>query len=69
MTNILRNALLCAVALSGLAGSAMAAQQMTRTECNTSAGEIWAGRCCSIHGANCLGGESHDRDHDRGRPT
>ncbi|UCI08136.1 hypothetical protein [Mesorhizobium sp. B1-1-8] len=67
MTNILRNALLAAVAISGLAGSAMAGQQMTCG--NTSNDKLWAGRCCGIHGANCLGGESHDHDRDRGRPA
>jgi hypothetical protein len=63
MTKILRNALLAAAAVSGLAGSAMAAQQAARTECgNAATSKTWGGRCCGD--TNCLGGESHN-DHDR----
>ncbi|WP_192242998.1 hypothetical protein [Mesorhizobium silamurunense] len=68
MTNILRNALLAAVAVSALGGSAMAGQQIY--ECNnTPTNKLWAGRCCGVGDANCLGGESHGQgrgDHGRG---
>ena len=66
MTAILRNALLAVVAVSALAGSAMAGQQTVINECDkTPTNKLWAGRCCGVGDANCLGGESHD--HDRGR--
>jgi hypothetical protein len=68
MTNILRNTLLAAVAISTLAGPAMAAQQAVRTECeNTPTNKLWAGRCCSSGDTNCIHGEGHDHQHnDRG---
>ncbi|OHV89533.1 hypothetical protein [Mesorhizobium sp. ORS 3428] len=67
MTAILRNALLAAVAMSALAGSAMAGQRAAVYECdNTPTNMLWAGRCCGVGDANCLGGESHG--HDRGNP-
>ncbi|WP_296743448.1 hypothetical protein [Mesorhizobium sp.] len=73
MTKMLRNTLLAAAAISALAGSAMAAQQTTRTECdNTPTNALWAGRCCGAGDSSCLGGSGHDHDNrggDRGRNT
>ena len=67
MTKILRNAFLAAVAVSALAGSAMAQQTTTYTCANTPTNKLWAGRCCDIGDANCMGG-GHDHDRgDRGR--
>ena len=63
MTAILRNALLAAVAISALAGSAVAGQQTVRTECdNTPTNKLWAGRCCGVGDSNCLGGEGHGHE-------
>jgi hypothetical protein len=67
MTKMLRNMFLAAVAVSALAGSAMAAQQTTRTECdNTPTNALWAGRCCGTGDSSCIHDEGHDRG-DRGR--
>ncbi|PBB89778.1 hypothetical protein CK215_25365 [Mesorhizobium sp. WSM3864] len=63
MIAILRNALLAALAVSTLGGSAMAGQQIYECD-NTPTNKLWAGRCCGVGDANCLGGESHG--HDRG---
>jgi len=61
MTKILRNALVAAVAVSGLAGSAMAGQQ---TGCGyTQTDKLWTGRCCGVSEGQCLGGEG---GHDHG---
>nr|WIE90079.1 hypothetical protein P9270_021340 [Mesorhizobium sp. WSM4875] len=65
MPAILRNALLAALAVSTLGGSAMAGQQIYECD-NTPTNKLWAGRCCGVGDANCLGGESHG--HDRGNP-
>ncbi|UCI06240.1 hypothetical protein [Mesorhizobium sp. B1-1-8] len=66
MTAILRNTLLAAVAVSALAGSAMAGQQTVKTECeNKSGNTLWTARCCGVGSADCLGG-SHDHNHDNG---
>ncbi|CDX27287.1 conserved exported hypothetical protein [Mesorhizobium sp. ORS 3324] len=65
MTAILRNALLAAVAVSTLGGSAMA-QRIYECD-NTPINKLWAGRCCGVGDANCLGGESHGQgNHGRG---
>lgn len=65
MTALLRNAFLAAVAVSTLAGSALADQ--TIPSCGkTSTNDLWSGRCCSNGDANCLGGGNGGRDHDRG---
>ena len=63
MTALLRNILLAAIAVSGMAGSAMAGQ--TTPSCaNTNLNDLWAGRCCSAAGASdCLGGGKGGRDH------
>ena len=69
MTAILRNTLLAAIAVSALAGSAMAGQSSIIKECNnTPTNKLWAGRCCGVGGSICLGGEGHGRgDHGRQR--
>jgi len=68
MTAIIRNTLLAFVAASALAGSAMAGQRAVRTECeNTPTNKLWAGRCCGVGDANCLGGEGHDHGSRGGR--
>lgn len=66
MTALLRNTLLAAVAVSSLAGSALADQ--TITSCGkTSTNDLWSGRCCGDGDSNCLGGGNSGRDHgDRG---
>ncbi len=65
MTTILRNALLAAVAISSMAGSALADSQAVKTECDkTITNDLWNGRCCGAGDANCMGGENHD--HARG---
>ena len=65
MTTILRNALLAAVAISSMAGSAFADSQAVKTECDkTITNDFWNGRCCGTGNANCMGGDNHD--HDRG---
>ena len=66
MTAILRNTLLAVVAVSALAGSAMAGQQGYECD-NTPTNKLWAGRCCGVGDANCLGGEGRGQgDHGRG---
>jgi len=73
MTAIVRNSLLAFVAISALAGSAMAGQKATRTECgNTPTSQQWTGRCCGMGGNVCLGGGGNNNgDHggSNGRGT
>ena len=57
MTALLRNAFLAAVAVSSLAGSALADQTITCS--NTQTKDQWSGRCCDVN-SNCLGGEGRD---------
>ncbi|PZV38608.1 hypothetical protein [Mesorhizobium kowhaii] len=66
MTALLRNALLAAVAVSGMAGSTLADQ--TFTSCaKTSTNDLWSGRCCSAGDSNCLGGGNGGQNHgDKG---
>jgi hypothetical protein len=66
MTAFLRNTLLAAIAVSSLAGSAMADQ--TTSCAKTNLNDLWAGRCCSAAGAaDCLGGGNNGHDHsDKG---
>lgn len=61
MTAFLRNAFLAAVAVSSLAGSAMADQTITCS--NTQTNDWWAGRCCGSSDSNCLGGGHDGHDH------
>ena len=61
MTSFLRTAFLAAVAVSSLAGSAMADQTITCTTTQTN--DWWAGRCCGAGDSSCLGHEGHGRDH------
>ncbi|MER9376362.1 hypothetical protein [Mesorhizobium sp. M0491] len=69
MTAFLRNTLLAAIAVSSMAGSAMADQ--TTTSCaKTNLNDLWAGRCCGDAGASdCLGGgnNGHGGNGDHGR--
>ncbi|AZV18904.1 hypothetical protein EOD10_12585 [Mesorhizobium sp. M7A.T.Ca.TU.009.01.3.2] len=68
MTAFLRNTLLAALAVSSMAGSAMAEQT---TSCSkTNLNDLWAGRCCGDAGASgCLGGgnNGHGGNGDHGR--
>jgi len=65
MTAIVRNTLLVVVAISAMAGSALAGGQTIKTECDkTVTNDFWNGRCCGASNANCMGGGGHD--HDRG---
>ena len=65
MTALLRNALLAAVAVSGMAGSALADQTISCAK--TSTNDLWSGRCCSAGDSNCLGGGNNGNDHgDKG---
>lgn len=65
MTAFLRATFLAAVAMSALAGPALADQ--TVTSCvNTSTNDLWSGRCCGAGDSNCLGGGNNGHDHDRG---
>ncbi|RVA56659.1 hypothetical protein EN933_05725 [Mesorhizobium sp. M7A.F.Ca.US.001.01.1.1] len=67
MTAFLRNTLLAAIAVSSMAGSAMADQ--TTSCAKTNLNDLWAGRCCGDAGAaDCLGGGNNGHDHgDHGR--
>jgi len=56
-----------AAAFSAFAGSAIAGQQTVRTGCTTSTNDYWASRCCGTGQSNCLGGESHDHEHNSSR--
>ncbi|TJV04377.1 MAG: hypothetical protein E5Y12_12855 [Mesorhizobium sp.] len=62
MTAFLRNTLLATVALSGLAGSALAGQTVPSCA-NTQNNDVWAGRCCGAGTSECLGGGNGGRDH------
>ncbi|MBZ9893343.1 hypothetical protein LB545_03235 [Mesorhizobium sp. BR1-1-6] len=68
MTAFLRNTLLAAVAVLGMAGSALA-DQTIRSCANTNLNDLWSGRCCGAAGASdCLGGGNGGRGHgDHGR--
>jgi hypothetical protein len=61
MTSFLRTAFLAAVAVSSLAGSAMADQTVTCS--NTQTNDWWAGRCCGASDSACLGGGNAGHDH------
>jgi len=61
MTALLRNALLAAVAVSGMAGSALADQTISCA--NTQTNDLWSGRCCNVGDSNCLGGGNDGHDH------
>ncbi|QKD00903.1 hypothetical protein [Mesorhizobium loti] len=62
MTAFLRNTLLAAIAMSSLAGTAMADE--TKSCAKTNLNDLWAGRCCGTAGASdCLGGGNGGRDH------
>ena len=63
MTALLRNTFLAAVAVSALAGSALADQTIPSCA-NTSTNDLWSGRCCSVGGENCLGGGNGGHDHN-----
>jgi len=63
MTAFLRNTFLAAVAVSALTGSALA-DQTVKTCAKTN--DLWAGRCCDMSSANCLGGGNGGRGHDNG---
>ncbi|KQU92094.1 hypothetical protein ASD99_25305 [Mesorhizobium sp. Root695] len=63
MTALLRNAFLAAVAVSALAGPALADQ--TVTSCATSqTNDLWSGRCCGAGDSSCLGGGNNGHDHN-----
>ncbi|RUW77081.1 MULTISPECIES: hypothetical protein [unclassified Mesorhizobium] len=62
MTAFLRNALLAAVAVSSMAGSALADQTVSCAETKTNA--LWSGRCCGTSDSSCLGGGHEHGDHD-----
>ncbi|MEZ2331504.1 hypothetical protein AB6802_17430 [Mesorhizobium sp. RCC_202] len=62
MTAFLRNTLLAAAAISALTGSALADQTVSCAKTNLH--DLWAGRCCSAGGADCLGGGNGGRDHN-----
>lgn len=66
MTALLRNLLLAAVAMSGLAGSAMADQTVTCAK--TPIDKLWTGRCCGAGSDNCMGGDQDHGDRGRGDP-
>lgn len=61
MTAFLRNTLLATVALSSLAGSALADQTVSCA--NTKTNDVWAGRCCGAGTSECLGGGNGGPDH------
>jgi hypothetical protein len=61
MTAFLRNALLAAVAVSSMAGSALADQTVSCSQ--TSTNDVWAGRCCDVRESSCLGGGHEHGDH------
>ena len=61
MTSFLRNALLAAVAVSSMAGSALADQTVSCSQ--TSTNDVWAGRCCATGDSSCLGGGHEHGDH------
>ncbi|TPN84124.1 hypothetical protein FJ987_03050 [Mesorhizobium sp. CU2] len=64
MTAFLRNTLLTAVAISALAGSALA-DETYKSCAKTNLNDLWSGRCCSMSSANCLGGGNGGRgDHN-----
>ncbi|MER8374356.1 hypothetical protein [Mesorhizobium sp. M1396] len=63
MTLLLRNAFLAAIALSALAGPALANQTIPSCA-NTSTNDLWSGRCCSVGESNCLGGGNNGHDHN-----
>ena len=66
MTAFLRNTLLAAVAVSSLAGTAMADQ--TTSCASTNLNDLWAGRCCDAAGASgCLGGGNGGHGDNGGR--
>ncbi|QND67779.1 hypothetical protein HB777_30105 [Mesorhizobium loti] len=66
MTALLRNAFLAAVAVSALAGPALADQTISCA--NTQTNDVWAGRCCGAGDSSCLGGGNNGHDHgDHGR--
>ncbi|MGX7875913.1 hypothetical protein ACVDG5_027195 [Mesorhizobium sp. ORM6] len=69
MTAFLRNTLLAAIAMSSLAGTAMADQTVSCA--NTNLNDLWSGRCCGAAGASdCMGGgHSHDHGNNGGRGT
>lgn len=62
MTVLLRTTFLAALAISSLAGSALADQ--TIPSCSKiSTNDLWSGRCCSAD-SDCLGGGNGGRDHN-----
>jgi hypothetical protein len=71
MTAFLRNTFLAAVAVSSLAGSALADQNIPSCS-KTSTESNWGNRCCEVSGKNCLGGGrggNHDSTGGRGGPN
>jgi len=61
MTAFLRNAFLAAVAVSSLAGPALADQTVSCSQ--TATNDLWSGRCCGAGDSSCLGGGNGGRDH------
>ncbi|WP_027059245.1 hypothetical protein [Mesorhizobium loti] len=62
MTAFLRNTLLAAIAMSSLAGTAMADE--TKSCSHTNLNDLWAGNCCGAAGtSDCLRGGNGGRDH------
>ncbi|MBA1143506.1 hypothetical protein [Mesorhizobium neociceri] len=59
MTAFLRNTFLAAVAVSSLAGSALADQNIPSCA-KTSTNDLWSNRCCGAGDVSCLG---KGRDH------
>ncbi|RVD69943.1 MAG: hypothetical protein E5V62_21810 [Mesorhizobium sp.] len=64
MTAFLRNALLAAVAVTSMAGSALADQTVSCAETKTN--DLWSGRCCGTSDSSCLGG-GHEHGNHGGR--
>jgi hypothetical protein len=65
MTAFLRNTFLAAVAVSALTGSALADQTVSCAKTNLH--DLWAGRCCTAGGSDCLGGGNGGQGHgDKG---
>ena len=62
MTAFLRNTFLAAVAVSALTGSALA-DQTAKSCAKTNLNDLWAGRCCDMSSANCLGGGNGRQGH------
>jgi hypothetical protein len=62
MTALLRTTFLAALAISSVAGSALADQTIPSCA-KISINDLWSGRCCSAD-SDCLGGGRGGRDHN-----